>query len=102
MVRAYLAGQDFRRARTPEAPHEYLLLTRSTDPWAHLCVIAWLAVNGTPGRWTVPGGKGRALTYRYFDAGDGWEYWASPPAAFAPAWKPPAAAPTILNRRKAQ
>lgn len=103
MVRAYLAGQDFKHARTvPEHPHEYLLVTRSTQPWTHLCVIEWIAEHGRPEQWNPASGRGRGTTYRYFDAGDGWEYWATPPASYgAPSWRQTFGAPTIINRRRA-
>jgi hypothetical protein len=98
-VQRYLAAQRFRVARTvPEHPHEYLLVTASTDPWLHLRVIAYLADRGYQETWRpAPGAKG--TTYTYWRGGDGWEYWASPPAS-AGGWRPPQLAATVINRRR--
>jgi hypothetical protein len=98
-VQRYLAAQPFKTARTvPDHPHQYLLVTASTDPWLHLRVIAYIADRGHEETWRPsPGAKG--TTYTYWRGGDGWEYWASPPAS-AGGWRPPTWAATIINRRK--
>ncbi len=93
-VSKYLRTAPFKFARTvPEHPHEYLLLAKSPDLWTHLRVIRFIRERGNPGRWM-------GTVYAYWRGGDGWEYWASPPASSAPGWRAPATAPTIINRRR--
>jgi hypothetical protein len=84
-ARAYAEAQTYTRARPtfhgrPQAPHEYVLIWKSTDPWMQLRVLAWLRKNGEPRRW------GRK-THHYQVWGD-WEWWAMPIRE------------TILNRRR--
>ena len=81
---AYVAEQTWTRAQPtfrgrPQAPHEYVLLWRSTDPWLQLRVLAYIRVNGVRRRW---GPK----WHTYWEHGEH-EYWAMPPRE------------TILNRR---
>jgi hypothetical protein len=81
---AYVEAQQFRRARPtfhgrPQAPHEYCLLWRSTDPWMQLRVLAFIREHGERRRW------GRFF-HHYWTWGD-WEYWSLAPRE------------TILNRR---
>jgi hypothetical protein len=99
-VTRYLRAQAFKYARTvPEHPHEYLVITASTDPWMHLRVIAYLEARGGAETWRhAPGAKG--TTYTYWRGGDGWEYWASPPASGVTGWQAPRYAATIINRRR--
>jgi hypothetical protein len=99
-VQRYLAAQPFKHARTvPEHPHEYLVLSASTDPWLHLRVIAYIEDRGHQEVWRpAPGRTG--TTYTYWRGGDGWEYWPSPPAMSGPSWAAPKYARTILNRRR--
>jgi hypothetical protein len=83
-ARAYAEAQVYTRARPefrgrPQAPHEYCLLWKSTDPWMQLRVLAFLRARGEPRRW------GRKV-HHYQVWGD-WEWWAMPPRE------------TILNRR---
>jgi hypothetical protein len=83
----YEAG--FTYAKTvPDAPHEYLLLSRASDPLHQLRLIDLIRRTGSPGSF-------RGWRYAYRTWGD-WTYWASPPAG-----RPPAVADSILNRRRA-
>ncbi len=71
-VRRYLVAQTWVYARTmPKYPHEYVLLKRSTDPWMHLRVVAFIRSHGTE-RYFRPS----RVTRAYWAAGDGYEYWA--------------------------
>jgi hypothetical protein len=81
---AYVEAQTWTRAQPtfhgrPQAPHEYVLLWKSTDPWLQLRVLAFIRATGEPRRW------GRKV-HHYWIRGD-WEYWAMPNRE------------TILNRR---
>jgi hypothetical protein len=83
-VADYVGAQAWKRARAtlrgrPQAPHEYTLLWRSTDPWQQLRVLSFIRQVGEPRRW------GRD-TFHYWVHGD-YEYWALAPRE------------TILNRR---
>jgi len=81
---AYLAGQKWTYAKSmPKTPHEYVLLRKSTDPWAHLRVIAFIRATGEPRPWRWP-----PRTHHYWQPGDGWEYWTMRESD------------TILNRRR--
>jgi hypothetical protein len=82
---AYVESQAYRRARPtylgrPQAPHEYVLLRRSTDPWTQLRVLAFIREHGERRRF-------QGSYHRYWTWGD-YEYW-----ELQPAWN------TILNRR---
>jgi hypothetical protein len=80
-ARAYLAAQTWVFARTmPKWPHEYVLLTRSTDPWAHLLTVALIRQVGVKRRFA-----GRLHSY-WQDGGH--EYWTMRPTD------------TILNRKE--
>ena len=81
---AYVEAQTWKRARPtlrgrPQAPHEYVLLWRSSDPRLQLQVLAFIRATGERRRW------GRNW-HSYWVRGD-WEYWSLPPRE------------TILNRR---
>ena len=81
---AYARAQSWTRAQAtfrgrPQAPHEYVLIWKSTDPWLQLRVLAFIREHGEPRRW------GRK-THHYWISGDH-EYWAMPRRE------------TILNRR---
>jgi hypothetical protein len=81
---AYVEAQTWTRARPtfhgrPQAPHEYVLLWKSADPWTQLRVLAAIRARGEPRRW------GRKV-HHYWTWGEH-EYWAMPPRE------------TILNRR---
>jgi hypothetical protein len=90
--RRYLEGQPFRGASTvPDAPHEYLLLSRATDPVRHLRLIDLIRRTGEPGRF-------RNATYAYRLWGN-WVYWASPPVNWG---RNPPILDSILNRRRAE
>jgi len=82
---AYVEAQEFTRAQStfrgrPQAPHEYVLLWKSTDPWMQKRVLEFIREHGEARRW------GRK-THHYWTHGD-YEYWAMPPRE------------TILNRRR--
>jgi hypothetical protein len=81
---AYVEAQTWTRAKPtfhgrPQAPHEYVLLWKSTDPWLQLRVLAFIRATGEPRRW------GRKV-HHYWTWG-AYEAWAMPPRE------------TILNRR---
>ena len=81
---AYVESQTWTRAQPtfhgrPQAPHEYVLIWKSTDPWLQLRVLAMIRAVGEPRRW------GRKV-HRYWIHGD-YEYWSLPIRE------------TILNRR---
>jgi hypothetical protein len=69
-VAAYLEAQTWTFAKTvPGQPHEYALHHRSTDPWAHLRVIAYIRAHGERRRWAVT-----RTWHHYLEVGD-WLYW---------------------------
>jgi len=77
----YVESQSFVFARTmPRAPHEYVLLRRSTDPSMHLRTVAWIRANGERRRW-------RSGHYHTYWTHGFYEYWAMAPRD------------VILNRR---
>jgi hypothetical protein len=65
--RPWIAAQEWVTARTPDNPHEYVVLRRSTDWRTQLVVLRWLWL-GARERWR----DGR--TYRYRTV-DGFRYW---------------------------
>jgi len=82
---AFVEAQEYTRAQPtfrgrPQAPHEYVLIWKSTDPWMQLRVLAFIRANGERRRW---GPK----WHTYWTHGE-WEYWAMPPTE------------SILNRRR--
>jgi hypothetical protein len=80
--RPYVAAQAWTFAKTmPDNPHEYVLIRKSTDWRAHLCVLSWLRAHGEVEKF-----MGR--TYR-FRTVDDHHYWVLGPSD------------TIINRRKA-
>jgi hypothetical protein len=81
---AFMEEQTWTRAQPtfrgrPQAPHEYCLLWRATDPWMQLRVVAFIRATGERRRW------GRNW-HTYWTYGEH-EYWAMRPRE------------TILNRR---
>jgi hypothetical protein len=69
--RLYIAAQRWTYAKTvPDHPHEYLVLSSSTDVTEHFRFADWLNVTGEEDRF-----MGR--TYRYRTV-DGHRYWSSP------------------------
>ena len=82
---AYVEAQDFTRARatfrgSPQAPHEYVLVWKSTDPWMQFRVLAFIREHGERRRW----GRNWHTYWTWRD----YEYWAMRPRE------------TILNRRR--
>jgi hypothetical protein len=70
---AYVEAQAWKRARPtfrgrPQAPHEYVLIWRSTDPAMQLRVLAFIREHGVRRRY------GRDW-HHYWQPGDGYEYW---------------------------
>jgi hypothetical protein len=83
-VAVYVEAQEFRRAQEnyrgrPQAPHEYILLERCTDPWMQLRCLAFWREHGEARRWY-------SSWHHYWVHGE-YEYWAMPPRE------------TIINRR---
>lgn len=81
---AYVEAQTWTRARPtfrgrPQAPHEYVLIWKSTDPWMQFRVLAFIREHGERRKW------GRNW-HTYWVHGQ-YEYWAMRPRE------------TILNRR---
>ena len=92
-ARAYIAANQWVYARTvPEAPHEYLLAERSTDPEGHRAMIAWIARVGEPETY-------QGYRYRYAHL-EGHVYWTSRPPRWAN--RPDRPAGLIINRRRAR
>jgi hypothetical protein len=88
----YLATQTWTPARSvPEYPHEYVLLTRSTDPVMHLRTARWIRENGERRQWSPAAGPaaGRRVWCHYWRSG-GYEHWTQPSEA-----------DPILNRKPA-
>ena len=80
---AYLARQKWTVARTaPEYPHEYLLLSRSTDPLLHLRTGRLIRETGERRQWTPTTGPaaGRRVWCHYWRSG-AYEHWTQPSAA---------------------
>jgi hypothetical protein len=67
-VLRYIAAQEWTMARSRN--HEYVLLHRSTAPWMHLRVLAYIRRRGEGRWWSWP----RGLHF-YWQPGDGFEYW---------------------------
>lgn len=79
----YLGGQPWTPARSvPEYPHEYLLLSRSTDPGTHLRVVRLIRGEGERRKWSPPSGPaaGRSVWCHYWRVGTH-EYWTQPSLA---------------------
>jgi hypothetical protein len=86
---AYLDTQEWTFAKTtPDHPHEYLLLRKSTDPWTHLRVIRLIRERGHERTWQ-PYPRGPRSKSRYWLANNRL-YWTMPRDA-----------ETIINRREA-
>lgn len=68
-VATYLDAQTWVYAKTmPKWPHEYVLLRRSTDPWTHLRMVAFIRRHGEKRRW-------QRRWHSYYRPGDGRQYW---------------------------
>jgi len=81
---AFIEAQEWTRAQPTlhgrrQAPHEYCLIWKSTDPWMQLRVLAFIRGHGERRRW------GRNF-HTYWIHGE-YEYWAMPERE------------SILNRR---
>jgi hypothetical protein len=77
---AYLtgaAGWTFAKS-APDQPHEYLLLSRSADPLAHLRAVRFIRHYGDRRAWPVPGGRGKVWCSYWTPEGSDVEYWTQP------------------------
>jgi hypothetical protein len=79
--RPYIASQTWVFAKTmPEHPHEYVVISRSTNWRGHLRMLLWIRLWGHEEKY-----QGRSYQYRVVDAK---RYWAMGPND------------TIINRRE--
>src|SRR5262245_17916970 len=89
-VATYLTGQKWTTAKTvPEYPHQYVLLSRSTDPLGHLRTVRFIRERGERRQWAPSDGPaaGRRVWCSYWPLGEHLY------------WTQPSAADPILNRR---